>query len=121
MRAQDYKAAYSLGFYHEHLGRGIGLVTSWAGMAERPTNVLIGITPLRAAVTRLLPAGQASTTCANLTAIYRAVRLLKRGESGDEQASEQLRFDMLESCEEVKHRCAEFGEGLTERSSSPLK
>jgi len=110
MIARDYKAAYRMGFYHCAILPCVKLILGEFGLSESHTELLKGISPLKASIERLLPKKQGAPLLKKLDDIYQNASRLKYGEYRDRRHADGIFNAIEDSCKEVEQIVRGFSE-----------
>ena len=120
MIARDYKAAHRMGFYHCAILPGIKLILGEFGHSESHTELLKGISPLKASIERLLPKKEGASLLKKLDAIYQYVIKLKQGQYDNNTHAEGI-FNAIEDlCSEVEQNLRGFSEARFDQRAAFL-
>ena len=110
MIARDHKAAYRMGFFHCAILPAVKLILGEFGLSESHTELLKGISPLKASIERLLPKKEGAPLLKKLDDIYQHAISLKYGEYKDKRHADGIFNAVEDSCREVEQILRGFSE-----------
>jgi diguanylate cyclase (GGDEF)-like protein len=117
--ARDLKAAHQMGFYHCAIFPAIKLILGEFGVSQSHTEILKGISPLRASIVRLMAKQDRGNLLRKLDKIYEYVTTLKSGKYEDRYADAVINT-IGDLCSEVEQTLLGFSDASLEERASFL-